>query len=145
MSKPVHILMVEDSPTDAGLTIEAFRESKVANNLVHVEDGTEALAYLRRQGNNSDAPRPDLILLDLNLPTIDGREVLAQIKADPALRNIPVAVLTTSDDEEDIVRSYDLHANCYITKPLEFERFATIVEDLQNFWFSVVTLPRSGK
>jgi len=141
MSRSVEILMVEDSPTDAGLAIEAFKESKVLNHLAHVTDGTDAIAYLRRQGPYADAPRPDLILLDLNLPTKDGREVLSEIKSDPDLRDIPVVVLTTSDDEQDILKSYELHANCYITKPVDFEKFISIVRHIETFWFTVVTLP----
>ena len=133
--------MVEDSPTDAGLAIEAFKESKVLNHLSHVTDGTDAIAYLRRQGQYADARRPDLILLDLNLPTKDGREVLAEIKNDPDLKDIPVVVLTTSDDEQDILKSYELHANCYITKPVDFEKFISIVRHIETFWFTVVTLP----
>ena len=144
-SRPVHILLVEDSPTDAGLAMEAFKDSKLLNNLAHVEDGTDAIAYLRRERQYSDAPRPDLVLLDLNLPTKGGREVLKEIKSDPELKDIPVVVLTTSDDDQDILKSYELHANCYITKPVDFEKFVQIVRHIQDFWFSVVTLPTGRK
>jgi len=144
-TRSVHILLVEDSPTDAGLAMEAFKDSKLLNNLAHVEDGTQAISYLRRENQYSDAPRPDLVLLDLNLPTKGGREVLKEIKADPDLKDIPVIVLTTSDDDQDILNSYELHANCYITKPVDFEKFVQIVRHIQDFWFSVVTLPTGRK
>jgi CheY-like chemotaxis protein len=133
--------MVEDSPTDAQLTIEALHAAKVANRLSHVEDGVEALRYLRRQGPYTDAPRPDLILLDLNLPRKDGREVLDELKRDPNLKVIPVVVLTTSRSEQDVLRSYQLHANCYITKPVDFSQFMEVVKTIENFWLTVVTLP----
>jgi chemotaxis family two-component system response regulator Rcp1 len=139
--RPAEILLVEDNPGDVRLTIEALRESKVANNLNVARDGVEALAYLRREGAYADAVRPDLILLDLNMPRKDGREVLAEIKAEPALRTIPVVVLTTSRAEQDVLRSYELQANCYITKPVDLEQFITIVKSIENFWLSVVTLP----
>ena len=141
----MQILLVEDSPTDAGLAIEAFKDSNVPNCLSHVEDGTDAIAYLRREREYSNAPRPDLILLDLNLPAKNGRDVLREIKADPQLKDIPVVVLTTSDDDRDVIKSYELHANCYITKPVDFERFVQIVRQIQDFWFSVVTLPSGRK
>ncbi len=139
--KPIEILMVEDSPTDAQLTIEALHAAKVVNRLSHVEDGVEALRYLRRQGPYTDAPRPDLILLDLNLPRKDGREVLDELKRDPNLKVIPVVVLTTSRSEQDVLRSYQLHANCYITKPVDFNQFMEVVKTIENFWLTVVTLP----
>jgi CheY-like chemotaxis protein len=139
--RPIEILLVEDNPGDVRLTIEALKEGKVRNNLAVAKDGVEALAFLRRQGSYTDANRPDLILLDLNLPRKDGREVLAEIKEDPALRRIPVVVLTTSKAEEDIVRTYDLHANCYITKPVDLEQFISVVRSIDDFWLSVVRLP----
>ncbi len=139
--KPIEILMVEDSPTDAQLTIEALHAAKVANRLSHVEDGVEALRFLRRQGPYADAPRPDLILLDLNLPRKDGREVLDELKRDPDLKVIPVVVLTTSRSEQDVLRSYQLHANCYITKPVDFTQFMEVVKTIEHFWLTVVTLP----
>ncbi len=139
--KPIEILMVEDSPSDAQLTIEALRAAKVANRLSHVEDGVEAMRYLRRQGPYAEAPRPDLILLDLNLPRKDGREVLDELKRDSDLKVIPVVVLTTSRSEQDVLRSYQLHANCYITKPVDFAQFMEVVKTIENFWLTVVTLP----
>ena len=139
---PVEILLVEDNPGDVRLTREALKDAKVANNLNVVNDGEQALEYLNRRGRFADAARPDLVLLDLNLPKIDGREVLASIKADSDLRRIPVVVLTTSSAEEDILRSYDLHANCYVTKPVEFDSFLKIVESIDDFWLSIVRLPK---
>jgi len=139
--KPVEILLVEDSPTDALLAKEALEYSKVCNHLHIVVDGVEALAFLRRQGKYADAPRPDLILLDLNLPKKDGREVLKEIKGDEQLRLIPVVVLTTSTQEADVLKAYGFHANCYIVKPVDFEKFADVVKTIENFWFAVVTLP----
>ena len=139
--RPVEILLVEDNPGDVRLTIEALRESKVVNNLSVARDGVEALAYLRREGDFANTVRPDLILLDLNLPRKDGREVLAEIKADPKLHTIPIVVLTTSRAEQDVLRSYELQANCFITKPVDLEQFITIVKSIENFWLSVVTLP----
>lgn len=139
--RPVEILLVEDNPGDVRLTIEALKEGKVRNNLSVVKDGVEALAFLRREGPFAGATRPDLILLDLNLPKKDGREVLAEIKEDGALRRIPVVVLTTSKAEEDILRTYDLHANCYITKPVDLEQFISVVRSIDDFWLSVVRLP----
>lgn len=138
---PIEILLIEDNPGDVRLTIEGLKEAKVYNNLHVARDGIEALSFLRREGPHSDAPRPDLILLDLNLPRKDGREVLAEIKRDEALKRIPVIVLTTSQDEEDIFKTYDLHANCYITKPLDFEQFMHVVQSVEDFWLSVVTFP----
>jgi chemotaxis family two-component system response regulator Rcp1 len=140
--KPIEILLIEDSPGDVRLTIEALKEAKVLNNLTVATDGVEALEILRRNGKHGDSRRPDLILLDLNLPLKDGREVLAEIKADPSLRRIPVVVLTTSRSEEDIARAYDLHANCYITKPVDFKQFITVVQSIEDFWLTVVKLPR---
>lgn len=137
----VEILLVEDNPGDVRLTREALRDSKMRNRLSVVEDGVEAMRFLRREEEYSDAPRPDIVLLDLNLPRKDGREVLADMKNDPHLRRIPVVVLTTSDDEHDIIRSYDLHANCYITKPVDLQRFVEIVKTIEGFWFSIVKLP----
>jgi len=139
--KPVEILLVEDSPGDIRLTQEAFKEGKLLNSLHVVNDGVEALAFLRRQGKYAQAPRPELILLDLNLPKKDGREVLAEIKADEDLRRIPVVVLTISEAEEDILKSYNLYANCFITKPVEFMKFMDVVGVIEDFWFSIVRLP----
>lgn len=140
-ARPVEILLVEDNPGDVRLTREALIESKVHNNLSVAPDGVEALAFLRRQGKYAGAVRPDLILLDLNLPKKDGREVLAEIKADGALKTIPVVILTTSNAEQDIVRSYDLHANCYITKPVDLDQFIKVVQSIEEFWFAIVRLP----
>ena len=138
--RPIEILLVEDNPGDVRLTIEALRESKVRNNLQVATDGVMALERLRQQ----DAPRPDLILLDLNLPKKDGREVLAEIKADPALKTIPVVILTTSRAEQDVLRSYELQANCYISKPVDLEQFMTVVKSIEDFWLTIVTLPHSS-
>lgn len=137
----IEILLVEDNPGDVRLTTEALKDSKMHNNLSVVEDGVEALAFLRREGKYADAPRPDIILLDLNLPRKSGREVLEEIKQDDELKRIPVVVLTTSQDEHDILATYNLHANCYITKPVDLSRFITIVKNIENFWFSIVKLP----
>lgn len=139
--RPIEILLVEDSPTDALLTREALEQSKILNRMHRVENGVEALAFLRREGRYAGTPRPDLILLDLNLPKKSGIEVLHEIKEDEDLRIIPVVVLTTSKAEEDIVKSYDLHANCYITKPVDFDKFTEVIQSIREFWFSVVTLP----
>ncbi len=139
--RPVEILLVEDSPSDADLTVEALSDGKVLNNLHWVEDGVEALAFLRRQGKYNDAPRPDLILLDLNLPKKDGREVLAQIKVDPQLKLIPVIVLTTSAADRDIFKTYELNANCYVTKPIDLDQFISVVKLIETFWLAVVKLP----
>jgi CheY-like chemotaxis protein len=141
--KPVEILMVEDNPGDVRLTIEGLKEGKVNNNLYVVEDGVEAMSFLRREGKYSDAVRPDLILLDLNLPKKDGREVLAELKADENLRTIPVVVLTTSEAEQDILKAYALHANCYITKPVDLDQFISVVTSIEEFWFTIVKLPQS--
>ena len=139
--RPIEILLVEDNPGDVRLTIESLRETKVRNNLRVARDGVEALAMLRREGPHAEFVRPDLILLDLNLPRKDGREVLADIKADPQLRTIPVVVLTTSRAEQDVLRSYELQANCYITKPVDIEQFMTVVRSIEDFWLTIVTLP----
>jgi CheY-like chemotaxis protein len=140
-SRPIEILLVEDNPGDARLTREALREGKIRNNLHHMKDGVEALAFLRREGIHANAPKPDLMLLDLNLPRKDGRQVLTEMKADARLCTIPVVVLTTSEAENDIVKSYELHANCYITKPVDLEKFIEIVRAIEDFWLAVVTLP----
>ena len=139
--QPVRILLVEDNLGDVRLTIEALKEAKLLTSLVIVSDGVEALAYLNRQGGYRSAPRPDLILLDLNLPKKDGREVLAEIKSDPALKRIPVVVLTTSAAEADIVKCYDLQTNCYITKPVDLEQFLIVIKSLEEFWLTIVKLP----
>jgi CheY-like chemotaxis protein len=141
MSRPIEVLLVEDNPGDVRLTREALKEGKVHNNLHVAPDGVEALAFLRREGKYADAVRPDLILLDLNLPRKSGREVLEEVKGDPALRNIPVVILTSSQAEQDIARAYDLHANCYITKPVDLDQFITVVKSIEDFWFTVVKLP----
>jgi chemotaxis family two-component system response regulator Rcp1 len=141
LCRSVEILLVEDNPGDVRLTQEALKDNKLHNNLHVVKDGVEALAFLRREGQYSGCPRPDLILLDLNLPRKDGREVLAEIKADPRFRRIPVVVLTTSKAEEDILRAYDLSANCYITKPVDFEQFIHVVRSIEDFWLAMVKLP----
>lgn len=140
---PIEILLVEDNPGDVRLTMEVFKEAKIHNNLHVAVDGIEAMTFLRRGGKYSKASRPDLILLDLNLPKKDGREVLAEIKNDPLLRSIPVVVLTTSKAEEDILKSYDLHVNCYITKPVDLDQFIEVVKGIEDFWLTIVKLPRS--
>ncbi len=140
-SRIMEILLVEDNPGDARLAAEAFKEGRVQTHLHVVQDGIEAMSFLRRQGPYEVAPRPDLVLLDLNLPRKDGREVLAEIKQDSALRRIPVIVLTTSQAESDVTRSYDLHANCYIVKPVDFDRFIDVVKGIEDFWCSLVKLP----
>ena len=137
----IQVLLVEDNPGDVRLTKEALKEGKLLNQLTVVGDGVEALSFLRKEGKYADALQPELILLDLNLPKKDGREVLAEIKADPKLRRIPVVVLTTSSAEEDILKIYDLHANCYITKPVDLEQFMGVVKSIEDFWVSVVKLP----
>jgi chemotaxis family two-component system response regulator Rcp1 len=138
---PVEILLVEDNPGDVRLTKEALREGKVYNNLHWAKDGVEALEFLRQEGRHANAPRPDIILLDLNLPKKDGREVLGSIKNDDRFKQIPVVILTTSEAEEDVLRSYELHANCYITKPVDLEKFIVVVQSIDKFWLTVVTLP----
>ena len=140
--RPIEVLLVEDDEGDVVMTREALDEGKVVNRLHVAPDGVAAIEFLRREGPHADAPRPDLILLDLNLPRRDGRQVLAEVKADEDLRRIPVVVLTTSEAEEDIVRSYDLHANAYITKPVDFERFVQVVQQIDEFFISVVRLPQ---
>jgi chemotaxis family two-component system response regulator Rcp1 len=142
--RPIEILLVEDNPGDVRLCQEALKDSKVLNNLHVTADGVEALEFLRRQGKFADAIRPDLILLDLNLPRKDGREVLAEIKEDEYLRRIPVVILTVSSAEEDILRTYNLHANCYITKPVDFDQFTKVVQQIEDFWFTIVKLPPNG-
>jgi two-component system, chemotaxis family, response regulator Rcp1 len=140
-ARVVEILLVEDNEADARLTTEALKEGKVRNRMTVVHDGVEAMAYLKREGKYAGVTRPDLILLDLNLPKMDGREVLAAVKNDEKLRRIPVVILTTSKAEEDIVRTYDLHANCYITKPVDLDQFIQVVKSIDNFWISIVQLP----
>ncbi|HEX7219887.1 MAG TPA: response regulator [Burkholderiales bacterium] len=142
---PIEILLVEDNPGDVRLTKEALKEGKVYSNLHTVKDGVEAMEYLRREGKYKDVPRPDIILLDLNLPRKDGREVLEEIKRDEKLKRIPVVVLTTSKAEEDVLRTYNLHANCYVTKPVDLEKFMVVVKTIDSFWLTVVTLPPNGK
>jgi CheY-like chemotaxis protein len=139
--KTVEILLVEDNPGDVRLTKEALKESKIMNNLNVVSDGVEAIAYLKNEGKFENKPRPELILLDLNLPKKDGREVLAEIKQHKELISIPVVILTTSDADEDILRTYELHANCYVTKPVDIEQFIKVVKSVGDFWFSIVKLP----
>lgn len=140
-SHPIEILLVEDNPGDVRLTKEAIKEGKVINNLYVVGDGIEALEFLHRKGNFEKVPRPDLVLLDLNLPRKNGREVLAEIKADENLRSIPVIILSTSEAENDIMKSYELNANCYVTKPVDLEDFMNVVKSIEDFWLSVVKLP----
>lgn len=139
--QPIEILMVEDNPSDVRLTKEAFKDAKVRNRMHVAVDGEDAMGFLRRAGRHSEAPRPDLILLDLNLPKKNGREVLAEIKADSDLKRIPVVILTTSDDEKDIMAAYDLHVNAYVRKPVDLDQFIKIVEAVEDFWLTVVKLP----
>ncbi len=139
--RQAEFLLIEDNPGDVRLTREALRESKVRNNLNVVGDGEAALLYLKRQPPYTDAPRPDIILLDLNLPRKDGREVLAEIKGDPSLRRIPVVVITSSEAEQDILRTYDLHVNCYVTKPVDLDQFIKVVQSIESFWLTIVRLP----
>lgn len=139
--KPVEILLVEDNPADVRLTIEALKDAKVFNQLNVVSNGADALTYLRRQGPYTESTRPDLILLDLNLPKMGGLEVLDDIKNDPELRQIPVVVVTTSQAEQDIIKSYNSHANCYICKPVDLDQFITVIQSIQNFWLTIVKLP----
>ncbi len=141
---PVEILLVEDNPGDERLTREALREGKVYHNLHWVKDGVQAMEFLRRQGKYASVARPDIVLLDLNLPKKDGREVLEEIKTDEDLKRIPVVVLTTSKAEEDVLRTYNLHANCYVTKPVDLEKFIVVVKSIDVFWLTVVTLPPNG-
>jgi two-component system, chemotaxis family, response regulator Rcp1 len=140
-TRPAELLLVEDNPGDVRLTIEALKEGRVINHLTVVRDGEEAIAMLRRQGHYANAARPDLILLDLNLPRKGGLEVLAEIKQDPDLRQIPVVVLTTSQAEQDVLRTYDLHANCYIVKPVDLNQFMNVVQSIKSFWLALVMLP----
>jgi CheY-like chemotaxis protein len=139
--EPIEILLVEDDQDHAELTMGALRKGKVRNRITHVEDGVEAMAFLRREGKYADAPRPDLILLDLHMPRKDGREVLEEVKADPEFRRIPVVMLTTSSNEQDILGVYERHVNCYIVKPVDLEQFRRAVMSIEDFWFSVVKLP----
>lgn len=143
--RPINILLVEDNPADVRLTCEALTEAKVLNTLHLTADGVAALAFLRREGRHADSPRPDLILLDLNLPKKDGREVLAEIKTDDELKLIPVVILSTSSAEEDVVRTYNLHANAYVTKPVDFKQFLRVIRAIEQFWLAVVTLPPNGE
>jgi CheY-like chemotaxis protein len=145
MGRAVQMLLVEDNLGDIRLTKETLKDAKVMVNLHVVGDGVEAMAFLRKEGKHANAPRPDLVLLDLNLPKKDGREVLAEMKQDPDLRRIPVVILTISNGQEDILKSYNLHANAYVTKPLNLEQFAKIVKAIEDFWFTVVKLPPNGK
>ena len=138
---PIDILLIEDNPGDVRLSQEALEENKVHNRLFVAYDGVEALTFLHREGQFAEAPRPDLILLDLNLPKMDGREVLAEIKSDANLKRIPVVILTTSSADQDIIRSYNLHANCYITKPVDLDQFLIVIRSIENFWLSIVKLP----
>ena len=139
--RPIEILLIEDSPSDANLIQISFKQAKIANNLRWVEDGETALDYLLQQGDYTNSPRPDLIVLDLNLPGMDGQEVLTSVKSHPTLKRIPVIVLTTSEDEEDILKSYELNANCYITKPIDIQQFMRMVQLLEEFWLAAVQLP----
>lgn len=143
LSRQVEFLLAEDNPGDVRLTQEALRESKIRNNLNVVPDGVEAMAFLRKQGKYAEAPTPDVVLLDLNLPKKDGREVLADIKSDPVLKRIPVVIITSSEAEQDILRTYDLHANCYVTKPVDLDQFIKVIQSIENFWLTIVKLPSS--
>ena len=140
-AKPVDILLVEDNPGDVRLAKEALKECKIDNTVYVAQDGIEAMAFLHKEGQHAKAPRPDLILLDLNLPRKSGREVLEEVKADPELRRIPIVVMTVSRDEEDVLKAYNLHANCYITKPIDFGQFIRITRSIEDFWFRIVKLP----
>ncbi len=144
VGSPLEILLVEDNPDDVDLTLEVLKDAKMRTCLHTVEDGVEALAFLRKEGKYAEVPRPDLILLDLNFPKKDGREVLAEIKSDGDLQQIPVVVLTTSEAEEDILKAYKLHANCYINKPVDFDQFIKVVNAIEEFWFTVVKLPKES-
>lgn len=141
LPRPINILLIEDNPGDVRLTVEVFKEAKMKNNLQVTMDGVDALAFLRREGKYAQAPRPDLILLDLNLPKKDGLEVLAEIKNDESLKRIPVVALTTSRSEEDILKTYNLHVNCYIIKPVDFEQFMGVIKGIEDFWLTIVKLP----
>lgn len=140
----IEILLIEDNPADVRLTKEVLKDGRILNNLSVVGDGVEAMAFLRHQGKYKDAPRPDLILLDLNLPKKDGREVLAEIKTDEKLKSIPVVVLTVSKADEDILKTYNLYANCYITKPVDLDQFTNVTKSIEDFWLSIVKLPPKG-
>jgi CheY-like chemotaxis protein len=144
-AKPIEILLVEDNPGDSRLAQEALKDSKIRNTIHVAADGMEAMMFLNRKGKWKNAPRPDLILLDLNLPRMDGREVLAAIKSDDDLKRIPVVILTTSKDEEDVLRAYNLHANCYITKPIDLQQFMKVVRSIEDFWLTIVRLPPESK
>jgi len=139
--EPIEILLVEDNTDDAEMTIDALREGRLRNRITHVEDGIEAMAYLRRQGKYAGAARPDLILLDLHMPRMNGREVLAAVKEDPELKRIPVVMMTLSKDEQDVLAAYNLHVNCYVTKPVDIDQFIAAVKSIEHFWFSIVKLP----
>ncbi len=141
MGKPIEILLVEDNPAEVRLTVEGLKEARIANNLSSVTDGDSAIEYLHRRGKYRDAPRPDLILLDLNLPGVDGRAVLRHVKEDPQLKVIPVVIITSSEAETDILKAYEAHANCFISKPIDFEGFTSVIRSIENFWFTVVRLP----
>lgn len=141
--EPLYILLVDDNPLDVRLTMEALKDSKLHLVIDVARDGVEAMAFLQRQGAHAAAQRPDLILLDLNMPRKDGREVLAEMKADPALRHIPVVILTTSDADQDVLITYDLGANCYVTKPVDLDQFAKVVQSITDFWFTIVRLPQA--
>ncbi|PKM37236.1 MAG: response regulator [Gammaproteobacteria bacterium HGW-Gammaproteobacteria-10] len=141
IGRAAEFLLVEDNPGDVRLTKEALTESKVKNNLSVVGDGEQAMAFLRRQGKYAEAPRPDVILLDLNLPKKNGREVLEEIKADPSLKRIPVVIITSSEAEQDVLRTYDLHVNCYVNKPVDLEQFVKVVQSIETFWLTIVKLP----
>jgi chemotaxis family two-component system response regulator Rcp1 len=140
-TEPIEILLIEDNPGDARLAVEALKDSKIRNNLYHVKDGVEAMDFLRRRREYAGVTVPDLVLLDLNLPRKDGREVLEEIKEDPELKLIPVVVLTTSEAERDLVKTYDLHANAYVVKPIDLDRFVEVVQAIEDFWFAIVKLP----
>jgi len=143
LGRPANFLLVEDNPGDVRLTQEALKSHKLQNNLHVVTDGEEAMAFLRKQGKYKDAPRPDIILLDLNLPKKDGREVLAEIKSEPSLKTIPVVIISSSEAEQDIIKSYNLNANCYVTKPVNFDQFIKVVQSINDFWLTIVKLPGS--
>jgi chemotaxis family two-component system response regulator Rcp1 len=140
-TEPVDVLLIEDNPGDVRLTKEALKDAKLKIHMHVVGDGMEAMAFLRKQGKYAASPRPDLVLLDLNLPKKDGRQVLAEIKEDPDLKRIPVVIITTSKAEEDVLKSYNLHANCYVTKPLDLDQFITVVQSIEQFWLTIVKLP----